>query len=146
VVTATRSGNERNETIFGGFFVAAYAEDGADANRDGRVSIAEAMDFAVRETERAYETGGRLQLERARIEGDAEIARAFHLGGGTSAVPADASPEVRALYAERQRLEESIDSLRSRSSQMEAAEYQRELERLLLELARTNRAIQEGSR
>jgi hypothetical protein len=146
VVTATRSGMERNETIFGGFFVAAFTQDGADSNRDGRVTISEALDYAIRETERAYETGGRLQMEHARIEGDMELARVFHLGGAVSTAPPDASPAVRALYAERQRLEESIDALRGRSGQMDAEEYQRELERLLLELARTNRAIQEGSR
>ena len=30
---------ERNETIFGRFFVEAYRSDGADADRDGRVTL-----------------------------------------------------------------------------------------------------------
>ena len=148
VITATRGGQERNETIFGGYFAAAFATDGADVNRDGRVTVAEAMEYATRETQRAYETDGRLQLERSRMEGDLELARVFHLGTAGAAAPSDAPAAVRELYAERQRLEESIDALRARSSQMDPAEYQRELERLLLELARTNRAIEEqgGSR
>jgi hypothetical protein len=143
IVTATRSGAERNETMFGGFFVAAFAEDGADVDRDGRVTIEEAFEYAVRETQRAYQTAGRLQLENARIEGDLELAGVFHLGGPAAGAPRDAPPEVRALYAQRQELEQRVDALRMRSGQLAEDEYQRELERLLLELARTNREIQE---
>src|SRR5690606_26346059 len=39
VLTATRSGFEQNETIFPEHFVAAYAGDGADTDKDGRVSL-----------------------------------------------------------------------------------------------------------
>lgn len=143
IVTATRTGNERNETIFGRHFVAAFAEDGADADRDGRVSIAEAFEYATRETEREYSNSNQLQLEHARMEGDLELARVFHLGGARLAAPEGASEALVALYRERQRLEESVEALRLRAGQMEAADYQRELEGLLLELARTNRAIEE---
>lgn len=148
VITATRTAQERNETIFGGYFVDAFSSEGADIDRDDRVTIAEAVEYAARETERAYETDGRLQLEHSRLEGDLELARTFHLGTVGVAAPADATPAVRSLYAERQRLEESIAALRVRSGQMDPAEYQSELERLLLELARTNRAIEQegGSR
>jgi hypothetical protein len=141
IITATRTGMERNETVFGKYFVAAFAEEGADANRDGRVSIAEAFEYATRETQRSYTSANLLQMEHARMEGSAEMARAFHLGP-SQAAPATASAEVRRLYEQRQRLEQSIESLRGRSGQMESAEYQRELETLLLELARTNREIQ----
>jgi hypothetical protein len=143
ILTATRSGNERNETMFGGFFVDAFAKEGADADRDGRVTIAEAFEYAVRETQRFYQTANRLQLENARLEGDGELAKVFHLGGSIRGLPADAPAEVRELYAERQRLEQRVEALRVRSGQMDPAAYQRELETLLLELARTNRAIQE---
>jgi hypothetical protein len=143
IITATRSGGERNETMFGGYFVAAFAEEGADTDRDGRVTVTEAFEYAVRETQRFYQTANRLQMENARMEGDLELARVFHLGSPSGAAPADAPAEVRALYAERQRLEESIDALRMRSGQLESGEYQRELETLLLDLARTNREIQQ---
>lgn len=142
IITATRTGMERNETVFGKYFVAAFAEDGADADRDGRVSIAEAFEYAVRETERSYTTANLLQMEHARMEGGPELARSFHLGAAP-VVPADVPAEVRALYERRQRLEQSIETLRGRSGQMEPAAYQSELEALLLDLARTNREIQE---
>jgi uncharacterized caspase-like protein len=52
VVTATKSGLEGNEAVFGGFFVDAFARDGADTDNDGRVSLLEAFDYASGEVER----------------------------------------------------------------------------------------------
>jgi hypothetical protein len=145
IITATRSGMERNETLFGEFFVAAFAGDGADIDQDGRVTVVEAYEYANTETERAYASDNRLQLEHARMEGDLEMARVFHLGApSVAAIPDDAPPEVRALYEERERLQAEVENLRIRSNQLDPAEYQRQLEVLLLELARTNRAIQEA--
>ncbi|MQA91988.1 MAG: hypothetical protein GEU90_17490 [Gemmatimonas sp.] len=144
-ITATGSGMERNETLFGEFFVGAFAGDGADVDQDDRVTVTEAYEYAVRETERAYTTSNRLQLEHSRMEGDTELAGVFHLGApGVAAIPEDASPELRALYDERLRLQEEVESLRIRSGQMDPEEYQQQLEQLLLELARTNRAIQDA--
>jgi hypothetical protein len=142
IITATRTGNERTETIFGKHFIDAFASEGADADRDGRVTIVEAFEYARRETERDYASANRLQMEHARMEGDLQLARMFSLGGGAAA-PATASAEVRELYERRRQLEERIVALRARGEQMESGEYQRELETLLLELARTNRQIQE---
>jgi hypothetical protein len=143
IITATRSEMERNETRFGGFFVAAFANEGADTDKDGRVSIQEAFDFAKAEVERAYRTENLLQMEHARIEGDTQLAQAFALGGRVVAIPVNASPELQALYAERQRLENSVNDLRARSGQLAAEQYQAELERVLLDLARTNQRIRE---
>jgi hypothetical protein len=143
VVTATRSGRERNETVFGRFFVEAFAEEGADADRDGRVTVLEAFEYATREVERSYRAGNRLQTEHARLEGDRELARGFHLAAAAAPIPADAAPELRGLLEERRRLEEAVARLRAGSGEMEPAAYQAELERLLLELARTSREIRE---
>ncbi len=43
VVTATKSGMERNVSVFGQFFVAAFVGDDADVDNDGRVSVVEAV-------------------------------------------------------------------------------------------------------
>lgn len=143
IVTATRSGMESNETLFGRHFVAAYSDEGADANRDGRITVAEAYEYANRETEREYTNSGRLQLEHARMEGDLAVAQAFHLGAPGAGVPDDASPELRALYAERDRIQEAVETLMVRTGQLDPADYEAQLEALLLDLARANRAIQE---
>lgn len=145
-ITATRSGMERNETVFGRYFVAAFVEEGADVDKNGGVTVGEAFDYANAETKRSYESTNQLQMEHSRIEGNVELARSFTIGApAVAALPADASPAVRTLYEERQRLEESVAALRARSATMEPAAYQAELERLLLELARTNRSIQDGA-
>jgi hypothetical protein len=142
VITATRSGMERNETIFGRYFVEAFTRDGADTDHDGRVSVQEAFEYATREVERFYRQSNLLQMEHARLEGDADLARVFHLGSRALAASADASPELRELYAERQRLEEAIESLQTRREQLGDA-FAGQLEGLLLDLARTNRQIRE---
>jgi hypothetical protein len=144
IITATRSGLERNQTVFGRFFVEAFAGDVADTDKDGRVTVLEAFEYAGQEVERFYKAGNRLQTEHARLEGDREVARGFYLAAATPReVPAGAAAELRALITERQRLEERIEALRSRRAQMETAEYEAELERLLVELALKNREIRE---
>ncbi|HEX7120099.1 MAG TPA: C13 family peptidase [Longimicrobiales bacterium] len=157
VVTATRNAAEHNETLFARHFVDAYAGDGADADRDGRVTLFEAFDYARREVARAYERENRLQTEHALLDGDGDgagsreptpadpdgrAAHAFVLEPS----PADAAPDDPALrrLLERQRaLERRVAELRAAKDTMDAATYQRELERVLLELAETGRAIRD---
>jgi hypothetical protein len=159
VVTATRSGRERNETVFGRFFVEAYAEDVADADKDGRVSVLEAFDYARRETARLYESENRLLTEHALLDdnGDGEgseepgleaadgrLAGGLFLSGTADprVVTGDVSdPRLAALYAERRALEDAIAEHRSRKDEMETEAYEAELERLLLELALKTREI-----
>ncbi|HEX6322764.1 MAG TPA: hypothetical protein VFZ36_03485, partial [Vicinamibacterales bacterium] len=62
-------------------------------------------------------------------------------GAGGVAIPADASPELRALLLRKADLEERIAALRARRTAMDPAAYQTELEALLLELARTDSEI-----
>lgn len=162
VVTATQSPFETNETRFGEHFVRAFTGDGADADRDGRVSVLEAFDFARREVEREYREGNKLLTEHALLDddgdgkgsrepapraGDGAVARTLFLAGGrgasATAASADDSPELRALRDRQRELEAEVEGLRARREAMAPAEYQRELERLLLELARTGQAIRE---
>src|SRR6266851_8695635 len=46
IVTATKTGGERNETRFAEFFVEAFNDEAADSDRNGHVSILEAFDYA----------------------------------------------------------------------------------------------------
>ena len=164
VITATQSGFEQNATLFGGFFAEAFAGDGADVDKDGRVSLLEAFEYARREVERAYEQENRLVTEHAlldddgdgegtqepvaRGEGDGAAARTMFLAsrrGTAEAADGDETPELRALRETAQRLEEQVAELRARKDGMPEGEYRQELERLLLELARTNQQIRERS-
>src|SRR5262249_36676576 len=46
IVTATKTGGERNETDFPAFFVAAFGDDAADTDRNGHVSVPGAFQYA----------------------------------------------------------------------------------------------------
>src|SRR3712207_2926226 len=74
IVTATRTGNERFATLFGGYFVHALVGDAADVDRNRRISILEAFDHARREVTRAYERAGIMATEHAILDdsGDKE--------------------------------------------------------------------------
>jgi hypothetical protein len=160
IITATRSGRERYETVFAGFFVGAFASDGADTDKDERVSVLEAFEFARREVNRHYETGNRLVTEHALLDdngdgegsmepdpqaGDGAVAAALFLDSpleaAVAALPDD--PALRALYELRQQLEGQIAALRARKNEFAPEAYESDLERLALELARTSRAIRE---
>ncbi len=160
IVTATKSGFERNETLFGGFFVEAYAEGGADVNKDGRISVLEAFEYARREVARAYERENKLLTEHALLddngdgvgsrepdptESDGALARNLFLVGAREAVAAAGTddPELAALYSEKAELERRIAALRAQKDAMDPALYDQELETLLVELALTTRAIRE---
>jgi hypothetical protein len=160
VVTATRSGTERDESIFGGHFVEALTEDEADTDKDGRVSVLEAFRYANAETDRVYGQQNRLRSEHAMLDddgdgkgshepdgeaGDGVRARRVFLAPdpARAARAATDDPALLALYAERDSLEMAVTGLRARKNSMEAAAYEAELERMLLALARTNREIRE---
>ena len=68
IVTATKSDMERNETRFATYFTQAYSSDVADTDKDGRVSVLEAFDYARREVARAYDSEHHLLTEHAQLD------------------------------------------------------------------------------
>jgi hypothetical protein len=164
ILTATRSGRERNETRFGGYFVQAFAQEGSDLDKDGRVSLLEGYEYARLQVARAYDEENLLLTEHAQLDdnGDGQGSGAIEEGSADGSIARglfmasrnseDSNPSViadpllRALYAERGIIRERVDSLRSRRSSMETEAYEDALEEILLELALKNREIraQEG--
>jgi hypothetical protein len=159
VITATKSSYERNETLFPRFFVAAFTTPGADTDKDERVSLLEAFVYAKREVTRAYDTETRLPTEHAMLDddgdrrgsaepdsraGDGSLARRFIVGGGTQAAVGASTPGGSALVTRKAQLEAQVDSLRRRKETMATDAYERELERLLVDLAQVSQAIREG--
>jgi hypothetical protein len=145
VMTATKSAFERNESQFGRFFVDAISREGADTDKDGRVSLLEAFTFAESETKRFYETEGRLATEHAQMADDGQLARRFFLTAGAATQP-NADARLTALYAERDTLESRIDALKKQKARMEPDAYDGELERLLIALAEKAREIRRMER
>ena len=157
VITATKSSYERNESHFGGYFVDALTKDGADADKDGRVSLLEAFQYAAHETERFYSDDSRLQTEHAQLDddgdkqgtaaptgrsGDGLLARRFFFDSGNAAATVAANdPRLAGLYTQRFALTDSVEALKTRKAKMTASAYDAELERLLIALARKGHEI-----
>ena len=157
IVTATRSGQENNAVRFMEYFLSALKATDADADQDGHISVLEAFNYANRLTAEFYTRAGRLATEHALLEdngdgvghtkmegGDGFLARATYLDSLTVAQAAN-NANVAKLMRDRTRLEGEIAELIARKSSMVAADYEKELERLFIELAKVNRAIKQGS-
>jgi hypothetical protein len=144
IVTATKSGLERNESLFGEHFAQAFVSDAADVDKNGRVSIQEAFDYAQKEVAKAYEKSSRLQTEHAVLEDGAggALARTTFLAGEPRLAEAEGGdPGLLALEKERRALEDRIEALKAQKDALAADVYEKELERLLLELATKSEAI-----
>ena len=136
VITATKSAFERNESTFAEHFARGLSGGDADADKDGRVTVLEAFQFARKEVTRGYESRNVLMTEHAQLS-DSALARGVAFG----VAPLPADPRVAALYAERQALEGQVAALRRRKGSLDSLAYERELERLLLEIATKTAAI-----
>jgi len=136
IITATKSAMQRNETTFAEHFARGLTSDAADGDKDGRISLFEAFTWAKGEVARGYERRNLLATEQAQLT-DSVLARTVAFG--TAAAPSD--PRIAVLWAERRALEGQVDALRRRKGMMDSAAYDRELERLLLEIATRTAAI-----
>jgi hypothetical protein len=158
IVTATRSGAEQFATLFGGHFVEAFAAPEADADKNQRVSILEAFQFAKAGVTRAYEQEGLLVTEHAMLDdngdgqgsqtpsptgADGKLAASLSLGSVADAAPLPADPRLRTLYVERRDLERRVESLRLLKDSMPPAKYTAELEKLVTDLALKTREIRQ---
>jgi hypothetical protein len=157
VVTATRTGSERFATLFGGYFVDAFASTDADADKNRRISVLEAFTFAKREVANAYEREGIMLTEHALLndsggEGIADptpdgkqgkVAALLSLGSATANDPLPTDPKLRALYLERRDLERRIEALKLLKGSMPADRYTSDLEKLATDLALKSRQIRE---
>jgi len=145
VVTATKSGREGNQTVFGEHFVAALTGQGADADKNGRVSVLEAYEYVTREVARFYESQTRLQTEHARLEDGGGIARRVFLQAASREDDreraASDDPALVSLYTARRDLENEIEALRARKDDLAPERYADELEALLVKLALQNESI-----
>ena len=155
IITATSSGREYYATLFGDYFVAAFAEAGADTDKDERVSMLEAFVFARRETRRAYENEKQLSTEHALLddngdgegsrnpgefEADGALANRIHLQQQPS-LALGASPQLVEMMQRKQGLEQSISELKRQRESIPRTNYYTRLEALLVDLALLSREI-----
>jgi hypothetical protein len=160
IITATKTGFERNEPHFPRHFVESFAQDVADADKDGRISLWEAFDYANKEVKRFYEDDGRLLTEHAMlddngdkrgthepdpraVDGDGSAARTFYIAGKVAAGVAARDPRLAPLLQEKAEIEAAIETLRRAKAGMDSTVYEQQLEKLLVDLALKTKQIRD---
>lgn len=150
VISSTRSSSEKYDPVFSNYFIEALDNRNGDRDKNNRVSMLEAFNYAKSNVEEFYEEQGRLASEHAGLDdnGDAlfslnpttaeidgrlaEIAYIDNLVDDTAGLSAEA---IR-LKSRMQDLERSVFILRGRKAEFLEADYWQQMEELLVDLAR----------
>ena len=158
VLTANDSAAQQFETVFPEYFVKAFDDDAADADKSGRVSIWEAFQYASAEVRKFFEEKGQLATERPLLDdtgagigreaqapgSDGALARTTYLEPEPALeMPSDAG--LALLVRRRAAIERTLEELKARKEGMPPDQYDAELERILTELARVSSQIRAKS-
>jgi hypothetical protein len=141
VITATKSGGERNATRFAQYWVEALTSPEADRDKNETVTAEEAYEFAARKVADTFKSDAALATEHSRIEGGAPARFVVARLGNTAVLPNDAA--LAAMVKEQSGIEQQIDALKARKPSLPADQYYDELEKVLITLAHLDRRIDE---
>jgi hypothetical protein len=156
VITATKSGTEKNATVFARYWIDALKDPAADTDKNGTVSALEAFLYAQKKTGAYFESEKLLATEHAQISdngtphavrdakpenGNGLLAAAFPLIRPAAETTKTSNPGKQKLLAKKEDLEARIDRLKYQKAAMPEEEYKQQLTALLLELARTQAEI-----
>lgn len=157
VVTATDAAAQQFETVFPEFIVKAFDDDSADFDKNGKVSIWEAFAYASAGVRNWFEERGQLATERPLLDDtgtgsgreadapgtDGPLAQVTYLEPET--LIATGNRELDALLRRRAELTVQLEQLKARKPNMLPDDYDTELEKVLLELARIDRQVRTKS-
>lgn len=156
VITATKSGTEKNATVFARYWAEALRDPAADTDKNDNVSALEAFRYAQRKTADSYDSQKRLSTEHAVLEdtgkgegektpsadnGEGKLAGVFTLVRLGANADAARDPAKRALLEKKEQLEQQIDTLKYEKAAIPADDYKKQLTQLLLQLATTQEAL-----
>jgi hypothetical protein len=144
VITATRSGTEKNAVVFSRYFVDALRDTTADSDKNEIVSAAEAFRYAEAKTKNYFETEKRLATEHAVMEDPrgGTLSGRIAMARFGSVQRALADPSKRALLARKEELERGIDRLKLEKAAMPVEEYKAKITALLVQLAQVSEEIE----
>jgi hypothetical protein len=158
VIAATKTGSEKNATVFARYWLEALQDPTADLDKNDAISALEAFEYATRKTADFYESQKRLATEHA-VFVDAEHAapaRAPSAATGAGAAlaritlirlgssrSAASDPAKRGLLAQKDRLEQRIDTLKYQRAALSPQDYKRQLTEALLELAKVQEELEQ---
>jgi hypothetical protein len=154
VISATDSVVQRFDTVFPQYFIAAFREEGADIDKNGRTSIWEAFAWAAGAVRRHYQERGQLATERPLLDDngdgagreastqgpDGAVASRTYLAPGPAGAPPTDERLVELLHR-RASLVAEVEELQVKKAFLSSDEYAREFERIMLALARVGREI-----
>jgi len=148
IITSTKTGGEKNEPVFAQYFAAAFTDASADTDRNGRISVAEAFEYAKAKAVATYTKAGTILTEHAMLDDSREgkFAATLYLDSDRARMDKTAKvadPELRALLEQQQALQTQIDGLKLKKELVPPAEYDQQMETLLTELALKARAIRD---
>jgi hypothetical protein len=156
VITATKAGTEKNATYFARYWIEALRDPAADTDKNEVISALEAYKYAEQKTAKFFESQNRLATEHPIVEdtgkgegtkspspdnGEGLAAGRFamlHLGAVSAQIN---DPEKQRLLKRKEDLEQSIDDLKYHKASMDLAEYRQKLQGFLIELAKTQEAL-----
>ncbi len=156
VITATKTGTERNATVFPRFWVEALRDPAADTDKNETISALEAFHYSQQKVADYFETQKRLATEHPMLEdtgkgeGVREPSAANREGlhaasfplvrlGAASAIANN--PEKKRLLDKKDQLEQQIDLLKYNKAALAPEEYKKKLTALLLDLAKTQQEL-----
>jgi hypothetical protein len=151
VIAATKSGTEKNATVFARYWVEALQDPTADVDKSDSISALEAFRYATAKTAAFYESQKRLATEHA-VFADTGTGAAVRVastdsgaGRSLSGIPlvrlgaeraATADPGKRGLLAKKEQLEQRIDTLKLQRAALSPQEYKQHLTEYLVALAK----------
>jgi hypothetical protein len=149
VIVATKSGTEKNATVFARYWVEALQDPEADTDKSDSISAMEAFVYATKKTAAFYDSQKRLATEHAVFDdiGRGEAVREAGNGQGAlmssftllrlgASQQAANDPAKRALLTKKEELEQKIDTLKYQKAAMDPEDYKKQLTAALLELAK----------
>src|SRR5580704_17873915 len=142
VIAATKTGTEKNATVFARYWVDALGDTSTDTDKNEAISALEAFVYADRKTAAFYESQKRLATEHPVFEdtGKKEAVRAASAETGEgrllsnftllrvgAAQRAANDPAKRDLLAKKEELEQKVDTLKYQKAAMSQDDYKKQL-------------------
>jgi hypothetical protein len=154
IVTATKSGTEKNATVFARYWVEALQDPSADTDKSDSISALEAFTYATKKTASFYEAQKRLATEHAVFTDSTSGEPVREASGSQGALMSSLTllrigstkqaandPSKRALLERKEDLEQKIDTLKYKKAAMDPADYKKQLTSMLLDLARVQQEL-----
>ena len=138
LMTATRSGDQSNVTVFGSYLAAALEDHAADLNKDQQLSVQEVFDFAQRSVADHYQQRRLMATEHPQLVNP----RALFTMSRLQPLPQD--PALVELLTRRDEIEASIAALKDQKSSLSSEDYFSQLQQLLLDLALLQQQLDAG--